>query len=275
MNTRKYVWFMIMATILIVAGCSVNGKDAPAEEKADGENSGIEKELNEEGESVIEDHKYLIKAIYIGRVDPSSIEILYEGEFSTYMLHQDQEQAMQAGEIESYSAVDLQYVEGKDGKKQILSIEKADPPGVGNAPEMTYQGRVRELFGDSVCMIDGEPFFLAYELMHTSSDSAEKVEKEDYIYFDYYKDTYGRKVITSFEKRFTDTGRFDNVQGNMIFIQLSGNPNEIKASAYALTPEIMEMITKLELDKGEELGFDYIVGQSGLKTIVSLEKIDQ
>jgi len=268
MDYKKTICIMAVVLALIFAGCVPQEGEAPSGEQASG---GEPTEQNEEsvesgGESVS------IKAVYIGRMDPSFVEIMQEGEYSSYMFHQDGQAASEAGEMESYSAVDIIYIENDDGRRQIESMIRADAPGVGNAPEIEFEGEVEDMFGAGVCMVEGEPYHLAYELLLSSSRF---VEEGDYISFDYYVDDYGRKVITTYEKILTESGRFDGIEGTSISVKLSGSPDEMEGKKYLLSDEVRKVIDSLQLKKGEEIRFHYIVGQGGLKKIVSLERMNQ
>lgn len=266
MHIRKTIFIMVVVLALIFAGCVPQEGEAPSGEQASGGESSEQNEESVEigGESVS------IKAIYIGRMDPSFVEIMQDGEYSSYMFHQDGQAAREAGEMENYSAVDIRYIENEEGRRQIESMERADAPGVGNAPEIAFEGEVEDMFGAGVCMVEGDPYHLAYELLLSSS---RLVEEGDYISFDYYVDDYGRKVITTYEKRHTDTGRFESANGTTIFVKLTGNPDEIDSKPYEMSSEAFNMMQGLELNKGEAIKFQYIVEQSGLKRIVSLERM--
>ena len=266
MQIRKTIFIMVVVLTLIFAGCVPQEGEAPSGEQA---SRGESSEQNEEsvkigGESVS------IKAIYIGRMDPSFVEIMQGGEYSSYMFHQDGQAARETGEMENYSAVDIRYIENEEGRRQIESMARADAPGVGNAPEIACEGEIKDMFGAEVCMIEGEPYWLAYELLLSSSKF---VEEYDYITFEYYVDGYGRKVITTYDKRYTDTGRFESANGTTIFVKLTGNPDEIDSKPYEMSIEAVEMLQGLGLNKGETIKFQYIVEQSGLKRIVSLERM--
>ncbi|SRR6056297_290655 len=266
MNNRKAILIMAIVLALIFAGCMPQEGEAPTGEQ----DSGGESSEKNEGSVESGGEELSIKAIYIGRMDPSFVEIMQDGEYTTYMFHQDGKVAVEAGEIESYSGVDLQYVVGEDGKRQIASIEIADPPGVGLAQTIELEGEVDDIFGPGICMIKGEPYWIAYELLLSSSKI---VEEYDYITFEYYVDDYGRNVITTYEKQHTDTGRLESIEGTTIFIKLTGNPDEIDAKKYEMSSEAVDMLEGLGLNKGEVIKFKYIVEQSGLKRIVSLERM--
>jgi len=266
MQIRKTIFIMVVVLTLIFAGCVPQEGEAPSGEQA---SRGESSEQNEEsvkigGESVS------IKAIYIGRMDPSFVEIMQGGEYSSYMFHQDGQAARETGEMENYSAVDIRYIENEEGRRQIESMARADAPGVGNAPEIACEGEIKDMFGAEVCMIEGEPYHLAYELLLSSSRF---VEEGDYISFDYYVDDYGRKVITSYEKILTESGRFDGIVGTTIAVKLSGNPDEIGAKKYLFSDEVEKALDSIQLKIGEEIRFHYTVGQEGLKRIVSLERM--
>ncbi len=266
MNNRKAILIMAIVLALVFAGCMPQEGEAPAGEQDSG---GESSEKNEEPVEIGAESAS-IKAVYIGRMDPSFVEIMQDGEYSSYMFQQDGQAAHEAGEMENYSAVDIRYIENEEGRRQIESMERADAPGVGNAPEIAFEGEIENIFGPGVCMIKGEPYWIAYELLHSSSKI---VEEYDYIDFYYYVDDYGRNVITTYEKRYTDTGRFDSANGTTIFVKLTGNPDEIDSKPYEMSSEAVEMLQGLGLNKGETIKFQYIVEQSGLKRIVKIDRI--
>jgi|GEM_PF-1311317 len=268
MKNKNTIWIIAFVLLVLFAGCIRQEKESPSDEQASGG------ELTEKAEDVEEsgEEAVSIKAIYIGRMDPSFVEILRDGEYESYMFHQDGKAAREAEELESYSAVDIRYIEDEQGRRQIESMIKADPPGVGNAPEIAAEGEIEDMFGADVCMIEGKPYHLAYELLLSSS---KLVEEYEYIEFDYYVDDYGRKVITSYEKILTESGRFDGIVGTSISVKLSGNPDEIGAKKYLLSDEVEKAMDSIQLKIGDEIRFHYIVGQEGLKKIVSLERMEK
>jgi len=254
MYNKKIIVALAVVVVFISIGCLVQESD---------DSEDVEKELSENEEEFFE-----IKGVYIKRVDPIFIEILHEDKFEMYIFKQDEEFLIESDEIEKYSGVDIVYFLNQEGQKNIKSMELANPAGVGISPEIEMQGQIEEMFGADKCIIEEEPYWLAYELMLSSSKF---VQKGDYIDFDYYIDDYGRKVITSYIKIFTECGRFERIEAKTLYVKLMGNPDEIEAKEYLLSDEIIKKLDNIRLKKGEVIQFQYIYEKENLKKIISLE----
>jgi hypothetical protein len=134
-----------------------------------------------------------IKAIYIGRIDSNFIEVLYKDEYHAVLLHEADEPT----EMEDYFAVNIVYTVNDNNQKLIESIMVADLPRIGQAEESTMTGQVDMHPDFGMVMIDGSPYWLAFELLLLSS---KRIQDFDEVTITYYHDQYGRKVITSYEK---------------------------------------------------------------------------
>jgi len=267
MQNKRTVFVLALVIVFVFSGCLPQEMKEPKKEQQ----SQLQKENNTGEAEELYDESEKVKAVYIGRIDPDFVEILHEGDFETYAFGRDVEFAIEGDGIESYSAVDITINIDGQGRKQIESLALADPPGLGNAPEMKAQGEVDAKFGASVCMIEGDPYYLPYQSMISTPES---VAEGDYIDLEYYVDGYGRNVITWYEKIFTESGRFESKEGILMAIKLVGNPDGIEAKEYLLSAEAEETMESLQLKMGEEIRFHYVVEQEGVKKIVSLERME-
>jgi hypothetical protein len=120
-------------------------------------------------------------------------------------------------------------------------------------------------------LIEGEPYWLAHELVISRSKTVEEGEGID---FSYYRDAYGRRVITSYTRLFTESGRIEEMTATSLFVDLTGNPEEIPAREYRLSPEIAASLEGLQLQTGEMILFRYRIEEDDTKIITILERMN-
>lgn len=212
------------------------------------------------------------KGIYTGRLDPNFIEIKTRGNSLTLKISQDKQDGNEL--IDEYTAVDIEYSKNKKGQLEVNTMKKAPEPGVGNTLTLKIRGVcINKINNDIIRIKSGETiniFWLAKEIKDKEINNNEDIK------FEYYKDDYGRNVIVSFEKVKRDikidTGRFSSFDGNIIRIKISGVPDRIEPKEFKIVDEIKDAV--LELDKNDEIKFEYYMTEGELNTIVKINKIN-
>jgi len=72
----------------------------------------------------------------------------------------------------------------------------------------------------------------------------------------------------------TDSGRFTGrIDNNFIEVRISGVPDSIDPKVFMLSDEVKEKFNSLNLNEGDNIKFDYIIGVNGQQKIVKVEKM--
>lgn len=72
----------------------------------------------------------------------------------------------------------------------------------------------------------------------------------------------------------TDSGRFaGQIDNNFIEVRISGVPDEIDPRVFMLSDEVKGIFESLGLNEGDNIKFDYIIGDNDQQIIIKIEKI--
>ncbi len=123
---KNILTIILMCTMVlaITVGCNTNEQQP---EPIDGNEDIIE---NEEIEQVEEDEEIeeieqvegiTEKGTYVGQIDPTSIEVMIEGEPRAFMNY-EMSQLLEG--IEEGDEIEINYIEGENGQLMIQSIKK-------------------------------------------------------------------------------------------------------------------------------------------------------
>ncbi|MDP3387662.1 MAG: hypothetical protein Q8S24_10525 [Eubacteriales bacterium] len=226
----------------------------------------------------------LTKGVYIGRIDPSFIEVETINGFIVFKLHMDEE-ADYIEDLMDYTAVDIEYVLNSENQNQIRTIVKADEPGIpldSNAIQAT--GTVAKYMDNHVIVVESEEQQAYYWIPVELYDSNGRVvEIGDHVIFSYYIDNYGRNVVLFFDNSDQgeinpqyriETGRYNGISNDGILeIKITGVPDTIAGRQYIVDDNVIQAVDDLDLMIDDVVRIHYYINEAGDNVLVDIEKM--